>query len=248
LNADNFVFTFGPYGVLSCGFFFGVIRFLSKKGNDIMNKTTRRLTESALLIALGTVLSLLTNYIPFLNLPYGGSITLFSMVPLIILSFRYGCLWGFFSGLVFGILQMVIGVTTGVFTGAEAYVVVFSILLDYLLAYAVIGLASMFKNRIRNVFVSVGVGTLVVCVLRYIVHVVSGAILFGSYAEWYFTESFPTDAGASILGSFSGTALAWVYSLIYNAMYMVPETIITVVGAVLIMTIPAIRSKAYGND
>ena len=57
-----------------------------------MNPKTRRLTESALLIALGTVLALLTNYLPFLNLPYGGSITIFSMVPLIILAFRYGCL------------------------------------------------------------------------------------------------------------------------------------------------------------
>ena len=192
---------------------------------------------------------LLTNYLPFLNLPYGGSITIFSMVPLVLLSFRYGLAWGFFSGVVFGLLQMAIGLTANVFAGTELYVVIFSILLDYLLAYAVIGLAGMFKNKIRNPFVSIGVGTLVVCVLRYLVHLVSGALLFGSYAEWYFTESgFPTDIGASILSSFSGTALSWIYSLIYNAMYMVPETIITVVGAVLIMAVPAIREKAMGTD
>ncbi len=214
-----------------------------------MNPKTRRLTESALLIALGTVLALLTNYLPFLNLPYGGSITIFSMVPLVLLSFRYGLAWGFFSGVVFGLLQMAIGLTANVFAGTELYVVIFSILLDYLLAYAVIGLAGMFKNKIRNPFVSIGVGTLVVCVLRYLVHLVSGALLFGSYAEWYFTEGgFPTDMGASILSSFSGTALSWIYSLIYNAMYMVPETIITVVGAVLIMAVPAIREKAMGTD
>ena len=214
-----------------------------------MNPKTRRLTESALLIALGTVLALLTNYLPFLNLPYGGSITIFSMVPLVLLSFRYGLAWGFFSGIVFGLLQMAIGLTANVFAGTELYVVIFSILLDYLLAYAVIGLAGMFKNKIRNPFVSIGVGTLVVCVLRYLVHLVSGALLFGSYAEWYFTEGgFPTDMGASILSSFSGTALSWIYSLIYNAMYMVPETIITVVGAVLIMAVPAIREKAMGTD
>ncbi|PWL71622.1 MAG: energy-coupled thiamine transporter ThiT [Clostridiales bacterium] len=223
-----------------------VLTFLKRKENAQMNPKTRRLTESALLIALGTVLALLTNYLPFLNLPYGGSITIFSMVPLIILAFRYGIRWGFFSGIVFGVLQMAIGATTGVFAGAELYVVVFSILLDYLAAYAVIGLAPMFKNRISNPFLAVGVGTFVVCLLRYVVHVLSGAILFGSYAEWYFTEGgFPTDMGASILSSFSGTALSWVYSVIYNAMYMVPETIITVVGAVLIMAVPAIRNKAF---
>jgi len=209
-----------------------------------MNQKTRRLTESALLIALGTVLALLTNYIPFLNLPYGGSITIFSMVPLIVLSYRYGLSWGFFSGIVFGVLQMAIGATTGVFAGAEVYVVIFSTLLDYLVAYGVMGLAGMFRNRIKNPFIAVGTGTLAACILRYVVHLVSGALLFGSYAEWYFTESFPADAGAAILGSFSGTALAWIYSAIYNAMYMVPETLITVIGAVLIMSVPAVRKRA----
>ena len=214
-----------------------------------MNPKTRRLTESALLIALGTVLALLTNYLPFLNLPYGGSITLFSMVPLIIISYRFGLIWGLFSGVVFGILQMAIGVTTGVFTGAEAYVVVFSILLDYIVAYSVIGLAAMFKNKINNPFLAIGLGTFTVCAMRYLVHVISGAILFGSYAEWYFTEGgFPTDAGANILSSFSGTALSWIYSVVYNAMFMIPETIITVMGAVLIMSIPAIRKKAEGKN
>lgn len=72
-------------------------------------------------------------------------------------------------------------------------------------------------------------------------------MLFGSYAEWYFTEGgFPTDAGASILSQFSGDALSWIYSLIYNAMYMIPETIITVFGAVMIMAVPVIREKAFG--
>ena len=104
-----------------------------------MNPKTRRLTESALLIALGTVLALLTNYLPFLNLPYGGSITIFSMVPLVLIAFRFGMVWGIFSGVVFGLLQMAIGLTTGVFAGTEFYVTAFSILLDYLAAYAVIG-------------------------------------------------------------------------------------------------------------
>ena len=212
-----------------------------------MNPKTRRLTESALLIALGTVLALLTNYLPFLNLPYGGSITIFSMVPLVLIAFRFGMVWGIFSGVVFGLLQMAIGLTTGVFAGTEFYVTAFSILLDYLAAYAVIGVAPLFKNKIRNPFVCVGLGTFIACVCRYLVHLVSGALLFGSYAECYFTEGgFPTDAGAAIVSQFSGDALSWIYSLIYNAMYMIPETIITVFGAVMIMAVPAIREKAFG--
>ena len=214
-----------------------------------MTPKTRRLTESALLIALGTVLALLTNYIPFLNLPYGGLVTVFSMVPLILLSYRYGTGWGFFSGIVFGLIQMALGLTTGVFSGAGFYVVIFSALLDYFLAYGVIGLAGMFKRKLKNPFVSVGVGSLFVCILRYFVHTLSGALLFGSYAEWYFTEGgFPTDAGAVILENFSGEALSWIYSVVYNAMYMIPETVITVVGAVLVMAVPALRSKAMTVD
>lgn len=213
-----------------------------------MNQNTRKLTESAILIALGTVLALLTNYIPFLNLPYGGSITIFSMVPLVVISYRYGVKWGIFSGIVFGLLQMVIGLTAGVFQGTEVYVAICSALLDYIVAYMVIGTAGMFRNKIKNPVLAIAAGALVACLLRLIVHFLSGAIFFGSYAEWFFTQEGISGWGQNILDSFSGYGLAAIYSIVYNAMYMIPETIITVVGAVIVMSITPLRTKIMQNS
>ena len=73
-----------------------------------MSKTyskTRTLVECALMIALGTVLANIKIY----SLPNGGSITLFSMLPFIMISFRHGVKWGLFTGFVNSLLQMLLG-------------------------------------------------------------------------------------------------------------------------------------------
>ena len=69
-----------------------------------MSKTyskTRTLVECALMIALGTVLANIKIY----SLPNGGSITLFSMLPFIMISFRHGVKWGLFTGFVNSLLR-----------------------------------------------------------------------------------------------------------------------------------------------
>ena len=50
-----------------------------------MNKTVRKLTESAIFIAIATVLSFLK-----IDLPFGGGVTIVSMLPLVIISHRWG--------------------------------------------------------------------------------------------------------------------------------------------------------------
>ena len=73
-----------------------------------MSKTytkTRTLVECALMIAIGTVLS----NIKFFTLPNGGSITLLSMLPFVLVSFRHGVKWGLFTGFVNGCLQILLG-------------------------------------------------------------------------------------------------------------------------------------------
>ena len=73
-----------------------------------MSKTyskTRILVECALMIAIGTVLS----NIKFFTLPNGGSVTLLSMLPFVLVSFRHGVKWGLFTGFVNGCLQMLLG-------------------------------------------------------------------------------------------------------------------------------------------
>ena len=66
---------------------------------------TRVLVECALMVAIGTVLA----NIKIFTMPNGGSVTLLSMLPFVLVSFRHGVKWGLFTGLVNGCLQMLLG-------------------------------------------------------------------------------------------------------------------------------------------
>ena len=68
---------------------------------------TKKLVTSAMLIAVGTVISFVCEFIPFLNLPFGGTITIASTLPVVLISYMYGLSWGFGSALVFALMQMV---------------------------------------------------------------------------------------------------------------------------------------------
>lgn len=168
---------------------------------------TKKLTESAVMLALTLILS----YLKLLDLPYGGSITLCSMLPPILIAYRHGMLWGFGIGIANGVLQLLMGVSSLSYaTSAAAAVAI--ILLDYIIAFAVSGFGGIFKKAFKNQIVSIAFGTAFVCLLRYICHVISGCTVW---------------AGLSIPDS-----EALIYSLAYNATYMLPELIISVAGAV----------------
>ena len=169
-----------------------------------MNKT-RKLIECALLIAIATVLSL----IKLVDLPYGGSITAASMVPMVIIAYRHGLGWGIGSGVVYGIIQQLTGLNTLSYATTWMAVVAI-ILLDYVVAFAVTGLGGIFKGRLNGGGLEVAIGCFIVCFLRYLCHVLSGATVW---------------AGISI-----PTAAALSYSFVYNATYMIPEMIATVVA------------------
>lgn len=168
-----------------------------------MNKKVVMLCESAIMIALATVLSMLK----LIDMPYGGSITAFSMVPIIIIAFRYNCKCGLLAGFVFSLIQLLLGSSNlSYITSLLAIAAV--IFLDYVFAFSFIGIAGIFKNKIKNTAVAATVGALTVCIIRYICHVISGCTVW---------------AGVSI-----PSADGLVYSLGYNGAYMIPETIITV--------------------
>lgn len=111
----------------------------------MMNDKTRKLTETALLIALGTILSLIQFPGPWVN---GGSITLCSMLPICIIGYRYGVRWGILGGVVYGLLQLLLGVNA--LRGISLVTVVLSVLLDYLLAFGVLGFSGLFRRKIQN--------------------------------------------------------------------------------------------------
>lgn len=210
---------------------------------------TRRLVETALMIALGMILSMIIIF----RLPFGGSITLCGMLPLILIACRYGTKWGLFAGFITGILQTFQGAAEGTFSAAALgavdgvydggffqgslfLAVIGIIVLDYLVAFTVIGFAGVFRDRFAaRPAVGVVCGTLFAGVLRYLVHVISGAIFFGIWGEWFFTQEGFFSWGEQIVNAFPGKSLYLIYSLIYNAFFLVPEILITAVAAFLIV-------------
>lgn len=189
-----------------------------------------------MLIALATVLSLIK---PF-SLPFGGGITIASMMPIVLIGFIYGTKTGISAGLIYSIIQMMLGSSTiaaAFLPGEEQMALHKAILMciaDYVLAFSVLGLGGMFKSKIKNETVALSLGALFATFLRYVCHIVSGGILWGAWAEWFFSQEGFYKIGEYVLSAFSGTALAWVYSVFYNGLYMVPEIIITVVACPMV--------------
>ena len=105
---------------------------------------TRIMVECALMIALGTILANIKIY----ELPNGGSITLFSMVPFILVSFRHGVKWGLFTGFVNSLLQMLLGCYAPPAPGLLPLVGM--ILLDYVLAFSFWGLPACLPSRSKT--------------------------------------------------------------------------------------------------
>lgn len=65
-------------------------------------------------------------------------------------------------------------------------------LLDYLLAYTMMGLGGIFRDKIKNPGTSLMCGSLVALGARYLAHILSGYLLFSGWAEWFFTQDgFP---------------------------------------------------------
>lgn len=203
----------------------------------------RKLVTCAMLVAIATVLTFVVIY----QSPFGGSVTVLSMLPIVLIGYLYGAKWGFGSAFVFGILKILISMDTvaKMFMPGDGQQIwwraILICLLDYVIAYSLLGIASLFR-RIGKPSAALGIGALVATSCRYIVHVVSGAIFYGSWAEWFFGELGET--GAQILEKYSGASLATIYSLVYNAIYMIPEIIITTIVAFIIGAIPFITKQA----
>ena len=172
--------------------------------------TTRKLVESAMLIAVGTVLSLIK-----IDMPMGGGVTLCSMLPLIILSHRYGWKWGVVSAFVYSALQLVLGLDNVRYaTGFGMAMAI--VLLDYIVAYTVIGLSGIFDNVCKDGRKAVAVGIAVTFCLRFVCHFITGV--------WVWDAMWPNDYGMS----------GYVYSLVYNGSYMLGELVLTEIVAWLI--------------
>lgn len=215
-----------------------------------MQTKTKRLTESAMLLAMAIVLELVSKaFIP--EMPFGGQVTLVSMLPVVLISYRHGVKWGLVSGVCYALIEMVLGARTvaaafqpGYFGDGTMIVnALIMCLLDYLVAFTVLGLGGIFRNKIKNPSISLMSGSLVALGARYLSHILSGYILFSGWAEWFFTQDGFPAWGAGLVESLSPAALGWVYSIVYNGFYMIPEMILTAIAALLIGRVGRIVTK-----
>ena len=179
----------------------------------------RTLCECAIMLALSVVLS----YIKFFKLPFDGSITLFSMLPVSLIAIKYGWRWGLGTAFCFSWFQILQGGVFGL--GLTPGMLIGSLLLDYILAYTVLGLAGVFRKKGYRGWLG---GITMVCVLRFVVHFLAGIILWANFEQF---EAF----GQIIQNN------PVLYSICYNGVYMLPETMLTVIVAAILLKIPQIR-------
>lgn len=176
-----------------------------------MNRTAI-LVEGALMVGLAYVLSM----IPFIDLPWGGDITLLSTLPLFIMSLRHSLKWGLATAAVYSVLQLVQGLDSVAAVPAKTiFAMILCALLDYLIGYTVLGFAGAIARRFTGHPVGgLCAGIAVTGLVRYLCTVLSGAILWAQYA-W---EGWPV----------------WPYSAAYNALWCLPDLALVLVAVLLL--------------
>lgn len=187
-----------------------------------MSKNVRMLTEAAIMIAFAFVLS----NIRLFQLPNGGSVTPGSMVPILLFAIRWTQKkkdgdnlenskniflktigMSLLVATVEGILQFVLGPKWSMHP--------VSILFDYVIAFGVLGFAGIFGKKTRGVIS----GVILSVFLRFVCHIISGAVVFYEYA---------------------GAQNPWIYSILYNGSFMSLELLITIFITVALIQVPAI--------
>jgi thiamine transporter len=166
----------------------------------------RIITETIVMVALSGALYLIKIF----TLPQGGSITLGSMVPIFLLALRRGPRIGIIGGVAFGLVALV----EDVYSGVEVIFYPAQVILDYPLAFGLLGLAGFFR-KVPILGVGVGIAA------RFCSHFVSGVLFFASYAP----------AGVS----------PFVYSAVYNGGFLIPEFVITAALMIVLVRVKALE-------
>ncbi|WP_312472369.1 energy-coupled thiamine transporter ThiT [Neobacillus sp.] len=188
-----------------------------KKSNTLF------ITEVAVFTALAYLLDLLSGFLMTKFWPQGGSISI-AMVPIFLMAYRWGIKGGLLTGFLLGLLQFILGF-------AQIYTIVQGII-DYFIAFSVVGLAGIFAGQIQKSLAEGKKGKWMIyaifgaffgSLLRYLCHVVSGIVFFGNYAP-------------------KGQPVT-IYSLIYNGTYMLPSFVISAI--VIILVISSMPKKRF---
>ena len=182
------------------------------------NNKTFKLTFSAIMIALSTALS----FIKIFKLPWGGSVTLLSMLPVCMISIAFGTAYAISPCILYGAVQMIVD---GVFAwGLTPKILAASIFLDYLAAFGILSLAGVFRSKGTK---GIYGGIVLSAALRLIFHIISGRIFF---------EQFAVQELVDFVGG-----NPFIYSTVYNGAYMLPEIGITLAAAFIIFRMESVK-------
>lgn len=186
---------------------FFIALLLLQKGRmkvDKKRSKTLMLAEGGMMIALSALLS----YVKIYQAPNGGSVTAGSMIPILLFSMRWGILPGLAVGASYGLLDFVL---------KPYFVHPLQFLLDYPLAYGALGLAGlvyiMSRDKAQIKYPIIVLGVAIAIIGRMLSHVLSGVVYFAEYA---------------------GDQNPWIYSIVYNASYLVPELLISIIALMII--------------
>ena len=166
-------------------------------------------------IAMCAALAIVFDFLPLFTAPQGGSVSL-SMIPVFLIAFR----WGLKEGLITGLLLAALQIVTKLY-----FVHPIQVFLDYILAFTSLGLAGLVYKQIKNSLANgnkrsaaayIILGTFIGSLARFICHFIAGIVFYGSYAP-------------------KGTPVS-LYSLVYNAWYMVPSYIISAVVLIILLS------------
>ena len=179
---------------------------------------TLTLVEGAAMIALAAVLSLIKIY----KLPWGGSITLLSMLPVCMFSIKHGVKKGLVISVLYSVVQLFLDLSEVLSWGLTAGILVACFALDYILAYSMLGFAGLFNKKGMGGWIA---GTVIAMLLRLAMLYLSGVLIWHSVGEIWNLN----------IGN------QYIYSLIYNGSYMVPEILFTVIASVIMFRIPQLQ-------
>ncbi len=163
------------------------------------SKTRKLSTKQLVFAAMGIALAFVTSYIKIFSLPWGGSVTLCSMLFIVLIANWYGVQTGILVGLAYGILQFL----------QEPYVLsFFQVCCDYIFAFASLGVAGFFAGKNKGLLK----GYIAAVIARGFFHSLGGYLYWMSYMP----DNFPK-------------SLTAVYPIVYNYSYLLAEGIITVI-------------------
>ena len=185
------------------------------------NRTVGVLTDCAIMVALSFALSCVKLF----QMPLGGSVTLVSMLPVMLIGIKHGSRIGLATGFVYSLTQLSQALIEGdVFPYCEtAGVLIICLLCDYLIPFTMLGIAGIFKeNKIfKNEELGCYVGLGVAVLIRFVCHLITGVAVWG---QWV-----PEGMGK------------FLYSFLYNGAYLGVDLVLCLLVAVIMLRNGVIR-------